>query len=104
MSNNSKSAVIKNLLDVSLSGVFWVDAQGSVVTLKEVVGRRGSLDGLTIEELQGAFTALQIKHQDFSKSFEEKSELLAEVKKMVFASVKNMVAVLEEGQRRENIV
>ena len=95
---NSKSmSILMNTIDLVLEEIVWVNKNSDIVNLKQVLSNKtncksaGCLESLPYEDLIGAYTCLQIRHDMFDEDVTSKSnkEISSKVKEMIFFEARN---------------
>ncbi len=84
--------VLMNTIDIVLSEIVWVNKNSEVVNLKQVLSTKtsckttGCIESLPYEDLVGAYTCLQIRHNMFEDNITNKSnkEISDKIKNIIF--------------------
>ncbi len=106
MENTSKMSELMQVIDTVLEKIVWVNADADVVSLKSLLhmpkadGTPRSVDDLTRQELTGAYTCLQIRHELFGDRIQDLSnqDLSSKIKDIVFSETQAILSAKSAGQ------
>ncbi len=88
--------ILMNTIDSVLEEIVWVNKKSEIVNLKQLLGEKpecgpaGCIEALAYEDLVGAYTCLQIRHEMFGETIVGKSneEIAKNIKDMVFVEAR----------------
>ncbi|MDR2933969.1 MAG: hypothetical protein LBU68_01660 [Rickettsiales bacterium] len=88
--------ILMNTIDSVLQEIVWVNKNSEIVNLKMLLsektecGTAGCIESLPYEDLVGAYTCLQIRHEMFGESIVGKDgeEIAKRIKDMVFVEAR----------------
>ncbi|MCL2439104.1 MAG: hypothetical protein FWD15_01175 [Alphaproteobacteria bacterium] len=97
--------VLMTVIDDILGDIMWAERNGMLISLKEAIARsiaggsNGNIEALSRDELIGAYTAFQIRKQQFTNNTKEMTNAkIAECLKLfIFDTAREQMAALEES-------
>jgi hypothetical protein len=110
MTNNKPEfSKIIQIIDKILENIVWVNKNSKLVSLKSMLhqsngdGAAKSIEDLEMDDLIGAFTCLQIRHELFGENPHKltKNELAGRIKDVIFNEAK---VELDKQNNKSNIV
>lgn len=108
MSDNQEFSKIIQIIDKILDNIVWVNRDSKLTTLKDMLhksngdGSAKSIEDLEMDDLIGAFTCLQIRHELFGENPHKltKQQIAARIKDIIFNEAK---AELDKRENSSNI-
>ncbi len=105
MTKNSQMTKVMEAIDQVLGTIVWVNPEGDLVNLKQILhktvnGKGKLIETLARQDLVGAYTCLQIQFERFDKKIQDLSneDLIAEIKEMMFMKARETIELSEEKQ------
>lgn len=96
---------IMDAIDGVVETIVWVNAEGDLINLKQLlhksVGGKGRMiEDLNRSDLIGAYTCLQIQFERFDRKIQDLSndDLVSEIKEMIFMKARDILEVSAEKQ------
>lgn len=105
MTQEVKMTKVMEAIDQVLGTIVWVNPEGDLVNLKQILQKNVDDKGRMIEnlarpELVGAYTCLQIQYERFDKKIQDLSneDLVGEIKEMIFMKAREVIEVSAEKE------
>ncbi|MHA1540909.1 MAG: hypothetical protein ACTSXL_05095 [Alphaproteobacteria bacterium] len=105
MTTKSQMDKVMKAIDQVLGTIVWVNPEGDLVNLKQILhktinGKGKMIEDLARPDLVGAYTCLQIQFERFDKKIQDLSneDLIAEIKEMMFMKARETIELSEEKQ------